>query len=1202
LKCDVTELAEIPLRRTGIIMTYDCFISYARLDKQLAEQLSDALGRKGIRCWWDPELRYEVGFYVPHLIRALGESKALVVIVSRNSADRDQVIKEVHHAQEMGKPVIPLFAGEVPKDSPLAYVTQLLQHVKATSGSVEEQVVDEIVSKLRKIVADLTPPVDLKQLNLGEKDMPDFGKLETALQRVGYAHFVSCAKQCNFVEAAQVVEEIRNGQMAMAEERFEAIRSWLWWADWYEKTGRKSKTWSELEKSLTKVRPASVTSVEMLQTVCPPVASELTLGWWRAVDKVFADFLRFLRTKAWAEAPNCLRPLDATLVSALSPLLEGMEILSVPYNSLVSYAEQALACFKNSKQFDELIRAPFPPDEKDFSTSRDRWEQLAVQVESIRQFKELLQRIGTKCGGKQSSAHQCAETIANSEVQVSSRDLPDFDEALRRIRLWEGGLEDLVSEGHDRRVLEQAERTLSEAGNVFVQAKIHARLVQSYRIGASTSDLVWTAKPLPEIIEHLSRYESAVQKLQEELLHPLQGHWSLTCVERAERARKFCEYLESVRKNLQARQRMLEAIAQLVAGNTDGARSVLEDVIRNHPTLAVSVKPWLEVCEAISELSELGSGNLHSLLDPATGLPADVPTPSRAKSQLESILTASERVDNALTAASRNQFLRVEVPIPGRPLIRYFSRLNAVFDSVAMGDWNTAQRSLTAYIGNEAEVPDSAWVLLAALNKLAEAPTVFSLESFLTTAITSTRGKQLAEHALDPSEANKAALFATLGQIESVCSTLKSHSDCIPHNLAVAVFSKMRRDSRPPSSEHLSLLISACALFACSNKYRETVAQSFGPTASSLLSKLVHKLREGFGGLLQNCFMRSGVSWGSRTDPESWACQWEVECFAVNQMSSQESHSPLPWPFGPTLVQFYSLRKELWRVLDRRPTLRLWYGPCAAAVAMNFAAEPESALQSLPRAEACSAEQAKSALGYTSLHDSLAHLQHDINGLRCDILLLLLNRDQFHSYSELDEHTEVMEGIVVHCRELLELRNQGILTDEPFIRALNSVFSRMVDELERPNLHLRGAVTIKDGEARKKCMDGVIDFLMGLPDPEWLANCVRALQSFRSDVERKLVELKVDQWEKMGQPSKLLKEMIELVEDAVRDDPRDPNAKILKARVLLLQGEDSLAESRAYVNSLLESASLLDWSSRSQREVHRLAARIRELGEETSNH
>jgi len=1172
---------------------YDCFISYTRQDVRLVQQLSSALQKKGINCWWDSQLQDISGPYVPHLIRALGESKALVVIVSRNSADRDQVIKEVNHAEHLGKPVIPIFAGEVPEDSQLAFILRRHQRVKTTFSSLGEHVVAEIVTKLNNIGEDSTPAIHLKALDLDDQDIPDFGNLETALQRAGYAHFVHCAKQHNFVEAGQILEDIRNGQIAVPRERFEIIQSWVAWADWYERTGRKSKTWGELANGLTKGRPSNATSLGTLQTVCPPVGSELASEWWRAVDKVFEGFLGFLRTGAWAEAPNCLRPLEDRLVNILSPLLEGVELLNVPHGSLVAYAEQALAGFKDAKQSGDLIQAAFPPGAINFSSSRGRWQERSLQVESVRRFTELLERIGTKCGGGQSSAHQCAKTITASEVQVSSRDLPEFDEALRIIGLWERGLEDLVSEGRDSRVLEQAEMALWEAGNLFVCAKTHARLVQSYRVEASASDLTW-GKPLPEIIEYVSRYESAVQKLEEELLHPLQRYWRPTSGDRLERARSFGEYLASIRKDLQGRQRILEALAQLVAGNTGSARAALESLVRNQPALAVPVKPWLKVCGAISELRDL-----HSLLDPATGLPAEGLGAKRSNSEIESALIAAERALSALRAASQSQFLPVEIPIPERSLIGYLGCLKGILDWVARGDWNAAQRLLTDYVGNEADVPDCSWALLAVLNKLADGPAVSTLESFLTTPITGKRGKPVANK-LNASEANKAALFAALAHIEGVCTALKLYNDYFPHNLAVSVFSKMRRDSEPPAPEHLALLISSCALFACSEKYRESVAQAFGPTASSLLNKLGHKLRESLAALLQNCFTSSGVSWGKPTDSHSWACQWEVECYAVSQMSWQESYVPLPWPYGPTLVRFYSLGKELRQVLEWKPTLRLWFGPCAAAAAMNFAGEVESALQSLPRAEACSAEQANSALGYASLPDSLAHLRHDIDSLRGDVVLLLLNRDQFQSYSELDEHAEVRERILAHCRELLELRDRGILTDEPFIRALNAVFGRMVDELERPSLHRRLSVTVKDGEVRKKCMDGVIDFLMAQPNREWLANCIRALQSFRSDVERKLVDLKLDQWEKMGQPSKLLKEMSELAEDAVRDDPRDPNAKILKARVLWLQGEDSLSEAEAYVTSLLDSASVLDWPPRSLKDIHRLAARIREKREQMS--
>ncbi|HEV2963280.1 MAG TPA: toll/interleukin-1 receptor domain-containing protein [Candidatus Angelobacter sp.] len=1175
-------------------MAHDCFISYSHLDGHLAEQLSKALKKRDIHAWWDPELKNVSGVFLRPLLQALEDSKALVVIVSKNSADRDYVTNEVLFAKENGKPVIPLFAGNVPASGAVVFAVQLYQRVTTRLSHVEEHAVEEIASKLKNIIGDVSPALALDQLKLEDEEIPPLGNLETALQRACYRHFVHSVRDRNFAEAEQILQDIRNHHIAVRHPaQFEALQAWSKWIGWYEEIKYKSRTWGDLARSLAEKLPSSVTSPVEFRNACPPVASRLESEWWRIVDKVFEQFLRSITTGAWTDAARSLNSLDPTLLNPITPLIEGVAALNAPGDkSLFSCAHQVLEMYRaapseNSPTFETLMQAAFPPDEERLLESRKIWHAQSAQVTRIQLFVQLLNGVAARCGGADSSAYQLVKTVeASLSTSDGAKDVAEFDEVLRLRKLWDSSLEELVSLDQNDQRLERVEHGLFEAGRVFAHAMQQAKMVGAHRLAAlSHLQLNGAGKPWEEIIESLENCGRVVQELLDGLVVPLSLHWEKQGIERLQKVKSFFQQLSCKRKELQWKRETLKSLRLLVAGDPESALRALQALIHDDPELVPFVEPWVKVCEEYGSL--VAGGDLRSQVDPNTGLPSALLAGKDRAQQVEAILSTAERADAALRTAMQTGFPLQEISIPAQSVISYLGYLRETLKSAARADWHSAERKLTAYVADASDPLECAWKLLAAIKRLAQMPAFFSVESVLTTAIAQPGARRPASNI---SHASMAALFAVLGQVEALAGLLKSHADYFPHNLGVAALSQIGPDTKP-EPQYLSLAVSYCALFACSEKYREFLAQAFAPVSLPALGK-GGKLRESVGLQLKKSFERAEVQWGVLGDPQSWACQWEVECFAVSQMSSQESYAPLPWPFGPALIEFYDLHRELGEVLQRRPALRVWYGPGAAGVAMNFSGDPESALRSLPNAETCTAEQAKASLGYASMPDPLKALQEDVTSVRSDVLVLLLNRDRFSPQTPPGEGPNIQKRVIDHCRELLELRSRGAAVEESFIRALIDVFTRMVEQLEKPILHLRRAATVEDAEARKRCMDGVLAFLSGLPDQKWLTNCVRTLRSFRSDVNRTLVDLKREQWEDEGKSSALLIEMQSLAEEATRDDPNDPHAKILKIRTLLLEGPQALPKVEEYLQSVQSSRSILDWPAWAAQEVQRLIRKV----------
>ncbi len=95
----------------------DVFISYAKLDRALAEGLAAKLRRKGYSVWWDSSLVSGENFRTI-ILQELAAAKAIIVIWTKNSAKSEWVISEAQRGSSQGK-LLPLRTSELdPNDIP----------------------------------------------------------------------------------------------------------------------------------------------------------------------------------------------------------------------------------------------------------------------------------------------------------------------------------------------------------------------------------------------------------------------------------------------------------------------------------------------------------------------------------------------------------------------------------------------------------------------------------------------------------------------------------------------------------------------------------------------------------------------------------------------------------------------------------------------------------------------------------------------------------------------------------------------------------------------------------------------------------------------------------------------------------------------------------------------------------------------------
>ena len=83
-------------------MPHDVFISYANEDKSIADAICVRLESRGIRCWIAPRDIPPGTAWAEAIIRAIGESRIMVLVYSAHSNCSQQVPRELERAVSKG--------------------------------------------------------------------------------------------------------------------------------------------------------------------------------------------------------------------------------------------------------------------------------------------------------------------------------------------------------------------------------------------------------------------------------------------------------------------------------------------------------------------------------------------------------------------------------------------------------------------------------------------------------------------------------------------------------------------------------------------------------------------------------------------------------------------------------------------------------------------------------------------------------------------------------------------------------------------------------------------------------------------------------------------------------------------------------------------------------------------------------------------
>ncbi len=133
----------------------DIFISYSSKDREKAEQLTELLSSAGLSVWIDQSGIDVATSWSGEIVDAIEGCKAFVVLLSPNSIDSVNVVKEVSLAAERRKKILPLDLEPVALPRDLAYHLAGIQRAPMTN-------IDAIIRAIGKLGLEATQAPTMK--------------------------------------------------------------------------------------------------------------------------------------------------------------------------------------------------------------------------------------------------------------------------------------------------------------------------------------------------------------------------------------------------------------------------------------------------------------------------------------------------------------------------------------------------------------------------------------------------------------------------------------------------------------------------------------------------------------------------------------------------------------------------------------------------------------------------------------------------------------------------------------------------------------------------------------------------------------------------------------------------------------------------------------------------------------------------------
>ena len=117
---------------------FSAFISHSSADAQAAEQIVDALERRGLSCWVAPRNLSPGTEYGEGLIQGIRQSKCFILLLSTSANLSPHVRREVERAASLGKPIYPVRIEDVPPSPKLEFFVSMHHWLDAWDGVLDD--------------------------------------------------------------------------------------------------------------------------------------------------------------------------------------------------------------------------------------------------------------------------------------------------------------------------------------------------------------------------------------------------------------------------------------------------------------------------------------------------------------------------------------------------------------------------------------------------------------------------------------------------------------------------------------------------------------------------------------------------------------------------------------------------------------------------------------------------------------------------------------------------------------------------------------------------------------------------------------------------------------------------------------------------------------------------------------------------------
>ena len=130
-------------------MSTEVFISYSSLDRDRVMPVVESLRGNGITVWVDEGNIHAADLWSEQIVQAIADCRVMVVMLSQNSTDSHNVVKEVMLASEQKKALLPVYLEPAEVPAKLQYQLAGIQHLELF-GQDELQVLEDLANGLAK--------------------------------------------------------------------------------------------------------------------------------------------------------------------------------------------------------------------------------------------------------------------------------------------------------------------------------------------------------------------------------------------------------------------------------------------------------------------------------------------------------------------------------------------------------------------------------------------------------------------------------------------------------------------------------------------------------------------------------------------------------------------------------------------------------------------------------------------------------------------------------------------------------------------------------------------------------------------------------------------------------------------------------------------------------------------------------------------